>query len=104
MYNGHCVKHYSVKRSSLDLSSWESELHGISKGVSTGLGMQSIARDLQFEISDRIHSNACAAIGIARRRGLGKIRHLDVENLWVRQKIRDCGVDRVKVSGTDESR
>ena len=81
MYSGHCVKHLSVTQSTLCLSSGESELHGISKGVSVGLGMQSIAKDLGFDISVRIHSDACAAIGIARRRGLGKIRHLDVEDL-----------------------
>ena len=78
MYNGHCVKHYSVTQSTLCLSSGESELHGISKGVSVGLGMQSIAKDLGFYISVRIHSDACAAIGIARRRRLGKIKHLGV--------------------------
>ena len=42
MYNGHCVKHCSDTQSTLCLSSGESELHGISKGVSTGPGMQSI--------------------------------------------------------------
>ena len=92
MYNGHCVKHYSVTQSLLCLSSGESELHGISKGLSVGLGMQSIAEDLGFDISVRIHSDACAAIGIARKRGLGKIRNLDVEDLWVQQKAPpQCG-------------
>ena len=42
-----------------------------------------------------------AAIGIARRRGLGKIRHLDVEDLWVQSKVRDKIVDLVKVAGVD---
>ena len=63
--------------------------------------MQSIAKYLGFDISVRIHSDACAAIGIARRRGLGNIRHLDVEDLWVQQKFRDRGVDLVKVPGID---
>ena len=63
--------------------------------------MQSIAKDLGFDISVRIHSDACASIGIARRRGLGKIRHLDVEDLWVQQKIRDRSVDLVQVLGTE---
>ena len=102
-YNGHYVKHYSVTQSTLCLSSGESELHGISKGVSVGLGMQSIAKDLGFEISVRIQSDACAAIGIARRRGLGRIRHLDVEDIWVQQKFCDRGVDLVKVLWTEKN-
>ena len=102
MCSGHCVKHYSVTQSTLCPSSGESELHGISKGVSTGIGMQSIAKDLRFYISVRIHSDACAAIGIALRRGLGQIRHLDVENLWEQQKKRDSFVDLVKVLGNEK--
>lgn len=35
-------------------------------------------------------------IGIARRRGLGKIRHLDVGDLWVQAKVRQKVVDLVK--------
>ena len=38
LYHGHCVKHWSVAQSPLSSSSGESELHGISKGVSTALG------------------------------------------------------------------
>ena len=101
MHNGHGVKPYSVTQSTLCLSSGRNELHGISKGVSTGHGMQSIAKYLGFDISVSIHSDACAAIGIARRRGLGQIRHLDVEDLWVQQNIRDRSVDLVKVLGTE---
>ena len=44
MYSGHCVKRCSVTQPTLCLSSGESELHGISKAVSTGLGMPSIAK------------------------------------------------------------
>ena len=101
VYHEHCVKHYSVTQSTLCLSSGESELHGIPKGVSTGLGMQSNAKDLGFDIAVRIHSDVCAAIGIACRRGLGQIKHLDVEDLWVQQKIRDRSVDLVEVLGAE---
>ena len=74
----------------------------MSKRVVVGLGMQSIAKDLAFDISVRIQSDACAAIGIARRRGLVKFKHLDVEDLWVQQKIRDRNVDLVKVFGAEK--
>ena len=63
--------------------------------------MQSIAKDLGFDNSVRIHSEACAAIGIARRRRLGKIRHLDIQDLWVQQSIRDQSVDLIKILGTE---
>ena len=73
MYRGHCVKHYLVTQSTLCLSIGESELYFICNGISAGLGMQSITTYLGVDISVRIHSDACAAIGTTRRRGLEKI-------------------------------
>ena len=51
--------------------------------MAQGLGLQALARDLGFEVALTLHSDATAAIGIARRRGMGKIRHLDCTDLWV---------------------
>ena len=46
-----------------------------------------------------MHTEATAAIGIARRRGLGKIRHLDTTDLWVQEVVRSGRVELLKVSG-----
>ena len=48
-----------------------------------------------------VHSDATAAIGIARRKGLGKIRHLDVMDLWIQDKIRSKQIKLLKVLGAD---
>ena len=66
-----------------------------------GLGFRSMCTDLNRTIPLRLHSDATAAIGIARRRGLGKMRHLDVEDLWIQEKIRNKEVDLCKVLGAD---
>ena len=66
-----------------------------------GLGMKSIIQDLGFKVRVRIHSDACAAIGMARRRGLGRVRHLDVEDLWVQNKVREGHVDLLKMAGSE---
>ena len=44
-------------------------------------------------------SDASAAIGIARRKGLGKVRHLDVGDLWIQDKLRSKDLDLKKVAG-----
>ena len=36
-----------------------------------------------------IRSDAVAAIGIVKREGLGRIRHLAVSQLWVQEEIRE---------------
>ena len=101
MLGPHCVRHWSTTQSTISLSSGEAELHGISKGMSHAMGMQSLCHDLGWHYKIRVHSDATAAIGIARRRGLGKIRHLDVEDLWVQAKVRDKTVELVKILGAE---
>ena len=101
MLGPHCIRHWSATQTTISLSSGEAELHGIAKGISQAIGMQSLCKDLGWNYKLRVHSDASAAIGIARRRGLGKIRHLDVEDLWVQSKVRDKVVDLVKVAGVD---
>ena len=51
--------------------------------------------------SSKIWSDATAAIGIARRKGLGKIRHLDTTDLWLQDKIRSRKMSLEKILGAD---
>ena len=36
----------------------------------------------------RIQTDAAAALGICRRRGLGRIRHLATADLWIQDRLR----------------
>ena len=58
-------------------------------------------KDAGWDIEVHLHSDATAAIGIARRKGLGKIRHLDCTDLWIQDKIRSKKLKLSKVLGTD---
>ena len=60
-----------------------------------------MAMDINFGKPLHVHSDATAALGIARRRGLGKLRHLDVEDLWVQEQVRNKKIHLQKVLGTD---
>ena len=46
-------------------------------------------------------SDATAAIGIARRRGLGKVRHLAVADLWMQDRIRKGDFKLEKIAGAE---
>ena len=83
MNGSHNIKHWAKTQTTVCLSSGEAELRGISDGLAQALGIQSIAHDLGISWTIRMLSDATAAIGIARRRGMGRIRHLDVMDLWV---------------------
>lgn len=53
------------------------------KGASVALGIRSMLMDLGVTLGIRLHTDASAAKGIASRRGLGKVRHIDVSQLWL---------------------
>ena len=100
MIGGCLIKHWSKTQSTISLSSGEAELHGIAQGCSQGLGLQSLLKDAGWILPLHVYSDATAAIGIARRKGLGKIRHLDVTDLWIQDRIRSKAITLSKVLGT----
>ena len=84
----HLLKHWSVTQPTVTLSSAEAELTGICKSTSISLGLISVAKDLGFDWTLDLLSDASAAIGVCRRRGLGKIRHLATADLWIQDRLR----------------
>ena len=97
----HCIKHWSSTQPTIALSSGEAELGGLCRGAANAIGLRSVARDLGITLSIRVRSDATAALGIARRLGIGKIRHLDTSLLWIQQKIRDGDLTVDKILGAD---
>ena len=101
MRGNHCIKHWSTTQSTVALSSGEAELGGICRGASIGLGLQSLAMDLGIFLDLEMLTDATAAIGICRRRGLGKIRHLATADLWVQDRVRRGDFKLTKVLGSE---
>ena len=68
-----------------------------------GLGAASIIRDLgwDYEGALEIRTDASAAIGIANRIGIGKIRHIETNQLWLQQKVLEGKLVVSKVKGED---
>jgi hypothetical protein len=52
-------------------------------------------------VRTKIKTDATAAKGIATRRGLGKVRHIDTRELWLQEKVGNGDLDIEKVKGTD---
>ena len=81
------------------LSSAEAELTGLCQAAGEGLGLQSLCRDLGLHLDLRVHTDSTAAIGICRRRGLGRVRHLAVADLWLQDRLRTHDFELCKVLG-----
>ena len=101
MRGGHLLQHWSQTQNTVALSSGEAELSGICKGSSKAIGLRSLCMDLGLTMVLTVLTDATAAIGICRRRGLGKIRHLAVADLWVQDRVRAKDFALTKVPGAD---
>ena len=51
------------------------------------MGIRALLGDLGVECAVTLNTDASAAVGIESRRGLGKIRHIEVSQLWLQQRV-----------------
>ena len=66
-----------------------------------GLGYQGLLRDMGIEATLEVHCDSSAARGIAKRRGLGKMRHIELQSLWVQEKLARGAFRLYRVQGTE---
>ena len=81
------VKSWSTSQTVVALSTGEAELYALNKCGAQGLGLQSLMADLGLCIDVRLHSDATTGIAIVTRRGLGKHRHIAVNELWLQEQV-----------------
>jgi hypothetical protein len=96
----HLIKTYSKTQATIARSSAESELYAIVRATSESLGMLTLLDDLGCEFKARIHMDATAAQGVIDRQGISKIRHLDVNALWLQEQLAREYAPISKVLGT----
>ena len=101
MIGSHTIRTYSNTQVTVSLSSGEAEYYGLVKGAAAGLGHQAIMSDYGVDMPVRLWSDSSAALGIAKRSGLGKIRHLDTHTLWLQEKVRTGAIEVRKVKGEE---
>ena len=101
MLGKHLIKSWSSTQASVSLSSGEAEFYGVVKAGGTCLGYQSLVRDLGYKLPVRVWTDSTATMGICGRQGLGKLRHIDTQCLWIQQRVRDGTIELVKVRGED---
>ena len=97
---GHCLKTWTKKQQVVSLSSAESELYAAVKAASEGLGVQSLAKDLDMTCGLDLHLDASATMCLVSRRELGKAKHVDMQNLWI-QEASKSGLFVTKKVGTN---
>ena len=72
------------------------------KGGSVGLGPNAVLSGFGMEVGLQSKSDASAAIAIAARRGLDKVRHIEVRHLWPQAKARKGKIKATKASAEEK--
>ena len=91
----------STTQGVLSLSTGEAEFYAAVKATSIGMGMTEMLKDMGVHATEAltVHVDATAGLGIASRRGAGRIRHIACPALWLQQAVQDGRVRLRKVAG-----
>ena len=93
------MKVWSSRQTHIALSSGEAEYYAAVKGGAEGLYMQGLCSDLGIEVEVRLHTDSSACKGMCDRNGLGKLRHLDLQYLWLQEMVRAGRFRMKKIPG-----
>ena len=99
----HLIMSTSTTQAIVSLSSGESEFYAAVKGASVGLGSIHMAQDMGVEIRRPLdlRLDATAGLGIASRRGVGRIRHIATLSLWLQRAVHEGKVSLTKIPGKE---
>ncbi len=101
MRGRHLTKHWSTTQQLIALISGEAELMGIIKGATEGIGLKSAGRDLDIDNCVLLYIGSSAAMGMVARKGVGRVRHIDVGDLRSQDALKHGVLSTHKVKGED---
>eukprot|EP00400_MALV-I_sp_L67-5_P001107 gene1107-biopygen217 len=98
-HGSHLIKAWSHTQGHVALSSGEAEYYALAKGVAQALGTTHMMVEWGAPAGRiKAYTDATAAKGIASRRGVGKVRHICVTDLWLQEQVQRGSVDIIKVA------
>ena len=99
MIRNHMLKSWSSTQRTVTLSSAEAELVATVKLFGESIGLTQLAAAGRIPLVGHVHVESSAVIGIANRKGNGKLRHVKVGTLWIQELVEDEEIILRKVEG-----
>ena len=99
MMGKHCIKTWSATQKSVTLSSGEAELVAAVKTAVEIIGVTQLAYDWGHTWKGHVYVDSSAALGIAHRKGNGRLRHVKVGMSWLQERTEEGELKLKKVSG-----
>ena len=92
MLGAHCIKTWSVTQGAYALSSAEAEFYAAIEVVIRAKGLRNLAVEVGFmDLENIVHigTDSSAAKSFAGRQGLGKMKYLEIRDLWLQKEVRE---------------
>ena len=75
----------------------KAKLYAAVKAASEEFGIQSVAKDLGIVCGVNLYLDATVTVCLVNRRGLGKAKHVDMQNLWIQEASKSKRIVTKKV-------
>ena len=94
MIGGHLISHWCRLQDRIALSSGEAELYAGVRGISEGINLLELMKEMDphgtYCLEHNVDATACK--GILLRHGAGGLKHLETKVLWSQERITQYGI------------
>ena len=101
MLGGHLLAASATIQNVVATSSGEAEFYALTKSASRALRPVAMAVDMAKVVKPRVRVDAAASTAMATRRGVGRVRHLHTQVLWVQEAVARRELTIVKEPGLE---
>ncbi len=100
MVGHHLLRTCSSTQPAVAMSSAEAKYCAMVGGGARGLGFRSTLNELGAGIQEVcLHTDSSTAMAFPARRGLGRMRHIEVQQLWLQECVKQGTIKLIKITG-----
>ena len=81
MQGQHIVKSWANTQSGIARSPGAAEFYGLVRCMSIGIEIRGLMQDLGMDFRVRTSADSSAVVGVSKRRSLGRVRHMELNQL-----------------------
>ena len=95
----HYIRSWSSTQKCITVSSGEAELIAMVRTSAEVMGVIQLLEDWGLQMEGEFLADSAGALGVVKRKGCGKVRHVKVGQLWIQEKESTSELGYKKVKG-----
>ena len=97
---GAVLASWSRTQKSVSLSSAEAEFYAIVTGATESIYIQTLLSELDYQVGIRVRTDSSAAAAFAQKPGLGRLKHIQLREAFLKDLVSEGVIVLEKVRGT----